>query len=68
MQAYLTFRGLAGFTGLATTRMMLGWLGEVDGGPEIRRKLQAKLPSRAERSFEPTGKEIPRPFGKHGYR
>ena len=68
MQAYLAFRGLAGFTGLATSRMMLGWLGEVDGGAEIRRKLQAKLPSRAERSFEPTGKEIPRPFGKHGYR
>lgn len=68
MQAYLTFRGLAGFTGLATSRMMVGWLRDVAGGREIAGALQAKLPSRAERTFEPTGKEIPRPFGKHGYR
>ena len=68
MQAYLTFRGLAGFTGLATQRMMLGWLRETDSGREMARALQAKLPSRTERTFAPTGKEIPRPFGKHGYR
>lgn len=68
MQAYLTFRSLAGFTGLATSRMMLGWLRETDSGREMARTLQAKLPSRAERSFAPTGKDIPRPFGKHGYR
>lgn len=68
MHAYLTFRGLAGFTGLATSRMMVGWLRDVAGGREIAGALQAKLPSRAERTFEPTGKEIPRPFGKHGYR
>ena len=48
--------------------MMLGWLSDVDGGREIMRTLQAKLPPRAERTFEPTGKEIPRPYGKHGYR
>ena len=48
--------------------MMLGWLSEVEGGREIMRTLQGKLPSRAERTFEPTGKDIPRPFGKHGYR
>ena len=68
MEAYLTFRALAGATGLATSRMMLGWLGEVEGGRDIMRTLQAKLPPRAERTFEPTGKDIPRPFGKHGYR
>lgn len=68
MEAYLTFRALAGVTSMATSRMMLGWLGDVAGGREIMRTLQTKLPSRAERTFEPTGKEIPRPFGKHGYR
>lgn len=59
---------LAGVTGLATSRMMVGWLGDVAGGREIMRTLQGKLPSRAERTFEPTGKEIPTSFGKHGYR
>jgi D-amino peptidase len=68
MEAYLTFRALAGATGLATSRMMLGWLNEVDGGPQMLRTLQSRLPPRAERTFEPTGQEIPRPFGKHGYR
>ena len=68
MQAYLTFRGLAGFTGLATPRMMLGWLRETDSGREMANALQAKLPSRAERTFAATGKDIPRPYGKHGYR
>ena len=68
MEAYLTFRALAGATGLATSRMTLGWLNELEGGRELVRKAQAKLPSRAERTFEPTGKDIPRPFGKHGYR
>jgi D-aminopeptidase len=68
MQAYLTFRGLAGFTGLATSRMMIGWVRETEGGPQILATVQGKLPSRAERTFAPTGKDIPRPFGKHGYR
>ncbi|MEX2272530.1 MAG: M55 family metallopeptidase [Vicinamibacterales bacterium] len=68
MQAYLTFRGLAGFTGLATSRMMIGWLRDAEGGRQILSTLQGKLPSRADRTFAPTGKEIPRPFGKHGYR
>ncbi|MBA3638467.1 MAG: M55 family metallopeptidase [Acidobacteriota bacterium] len=68
MEAYLTFRALAGVTGMATSRMMLGWLGDVEGGREIMRTLQGKLPSRTQRTFEPTGQEIPRPFGKHGYR
>jgi D-amino peptidase len=68
LEAYLTFRSLAGVTGLATSRMTLGWLNEVEGGRDMIRKVQMKLPSRAERSFEPTGKDIPRPFGKHGYR
>jgi D-amino peptidase len=68
MEAYLTFRALAGATGLATSRMMLGWLGDIEGGRDIMRTLQARLPPRAERTFAPTGKEIPRPYGKHGYR
>jgi len=68
MEAYLTFRSLAGATGLATSRMMLGWLNDVDGGREIMRTLQGKLPARAERTFQATGQDIPRPFGKHGYR
>jgi D-amino peptidase len=68
MEAYLTFRALAGATGFVSSRLMIGWLNEMEGGREIARKLQARLPSRAERTFEPTGKEIPRPFGRHGYR
>ena len=68
MTAYLTFRGLAGFTGAATSRMMVGWLRDIDGGRDMLNALQAKLPSRADRTFQPTGKEIPRGFGKHGYR
>jgi D-amino peptidase len=68
MEAYLTFRSLAGATGLATSRMMLNWLNGIEGGREMTRTLQAKLPSRADRTFAPTGTEIPRPYGKHGYR
>jgi D-amino peptidase len=68
LEAYLTFRALAGVTGLATSRMTLGWLNEVEGAREMIRKVQMKLPSREQRSFEPTGKDIPRPYGRHGYR
>jgi len=68
MQAYLTFRGLAGFTGHATSRMLVGWVRESEEGRAILAKVQTRLPSSAQRTFAPTGKEIPRSFGRHGYR
>ncbi len=68
MGGYLAFRALAGFTGAATSRMVVGWLRDIEGGRDMLNALQAKLPSRAERTFRPTGKDIPRGFGKHGYR
>ncbi len=68
MSGYLAFRALAGFTGAATSRMLVGWARETAAGRELLNALQVKLPARAQRTFEPTGTEIPRPFGKHGAR
>lgn len=68
MSGYLAFRALAGFTSAATSRMLVGWARETDAGRDLLNTLQAKLPARAQRTFAPTGTEIPRPFGTHGYR
>mgnify|MGYP006170829713 CR=1 FL=1 len=68
LDAYLAFRALAGFTGLATQRVLLSGVREQPGGAELIRKAQERLPSRRERSFDATGSSIPRPYGRHGYR
>jgi D-amino peptidase len=68
LDAYLTFRALAGFTSYATARMVLTEARQMEGGPELLRKAQEKLPSREQRTFTPTGTTIERGYGKHGYR
>jgi D-amino peptidase len=68
VEAYLAFRALAGFTGLANQRMLIQTVREQPGGPELLQRARSQLPSRAERSFEPTGMTLPRGFGNHGYR
>jgi D-amino peptidase len=68
LDAYVAFRGLAAFTGYATQRMVLAAVREMDGGPDLIRKAQAKLPSREQRTFRPTGTTIERGYGRHGYR
>jgi D-amino peptidase len=67
LEAYLAFRALAGFTGLATQRVLLTGVRGQPGGPELIQKAQARLPSRRARSFAATGESIPRPYGRHGY-
>jgi D-amino peptidase len=68
LDAYLAFRALAGFTGLATQRLLLSDVREQPGGRDLIAKAQDRLPSRRERSFSATGTSIPRPYGRHGYR
>jgi D-amino peptidase len=68
LEGYLAFRALAAFTGYATQRMVLSAVREMDGGPDLIRKAQERLPSREQRTFKPTGTSIERGYGKHGYR
>lgn len=68
LEAYLAFRALANFTSYATSRLIAGWLRDVEGGADTLRKLQERLPSRAQRTFAPTGNEIERSYSRHGYR
>jgi D-amino peptidase len=68
LEAYLAFRALAGFTGLATQRILVTGVRAEEGGAELLQRAGAGLPSRAERSFEPTGTELRRGYGNHGYR
>jgi len=74
LEAYLAFRALAGFTGLATQRMLVNAIREEEGGPDLLQQVQDRLRragvrvSRTERSFEPTGTELRRGYGNHGYR
>jgi D-amino peptidase len=68
LDAYLTFRALAGFTGLATARMVVTAVREMEGGPDLLRKAQERLPTREQRTFTATGATIDRTFGRHGYR
>jgi D-amino peptidase len=66
-EAYLAFRGLAAFTGYATSRMALTAVRQMDGGADLIRKAQEQLPSREQRTFKPTGTTIARGYGRHGY-
>lgn len=68
LEAYLAFRALAGFTGLATQRVVLSAVRELPGGADLIQQAQQRLPGRRERSFQPTGTTIPRGYGRHGYR
>lgn len=68
LEAYLVFRALAGFTGLAAQRVLVSGVRAQPGGAELIQKAQEQLPSRRERSFASTGTSIPRPYGRHGYR
>lgn len=71
MDAYLAFRGLATFTGLVTQRMTVTAIREMPAGPDMITKAQAQLPSREQRSFEPTSATLDRGSvgpGRHGYR
>ncbi len=68
LESYLAFRALAGFTGLTTQRALVDGVRGQPGGPELLQQAQARIPSRRERTFAPTGTTIPRPYGRHGYR
>ena len=68
LDAYLAFRALAAFTGYATQRMVLASVREMDGGADLIRKAQEKLPTREQRTFKATGSTIERGYGRHGYR
>jgi D-amino peptidase len=68
LDAYLTFRGLAGFTGYAAQRILFNAIRDMDGSADLIRKAQEKLPSRENRTFAPTGTIIERGYGKHGYK
>jgi D-amino peptidase len=68
LEAYLAFRALAGFTALATQRVVLEGVRGEPGGADLIRKAQGRLPARAERSFVAAEKTISRPYGRHGYR
>lgn len=67
IDAYLSFRALAGFTALATQRVLLDGVRAQEGGPALIQKAQSRVPSRRERTFKATGTSIPRPYGRHGY-
>jgi D-amino peptidase len=69
LEAYLAFRGLARFTGYATDRLVLGGIRASERGRELVLQAQQQhVPARRERTFAPTGTDIPRPYGVHGYR
>ncbi|MBE3073102.1 MAG: M55 family metallopeptidase [Acidobacteria bacterium] len=68
---YLTFRALAVFAGLATQRMILGWVREVDGGADVYQRAHARWPTRDQRTFIPTAPGIDRTaagMGRYGAR
>jgi D-amino peptidase len=69
LDAYLAFRALANFTSLAQTRILVNAVREdASGRALLQQKAQERLPSRAQRTFSPTGDAIPRGYGRHGYR
>jgi D-amino peptidase len=67
LESYLAFRALANFTSYAAQRVILASVRDMEGGAELVRKAQEKLPSRETRTFTATGTTIARGFGKHGY-
>jgi D-amino peptidase len=71
VDAYLAFRALAAYTGLTTQRMMLSSIRQMEGGADLIAKAQNQLPSREQRTFEPTAATLDRGAlgpGRHGYR
>jgi D-amino peptidase len=68
LESYLTFRALARFTALANQQIILEGVRAAEGGPTLIQEAQRRLPTRLERTFAPTGDDIPRPYGRHGYR
>lgn len=68
LEAYLAFRALAGFTGLANQRILVQGVNAQPGGAELLREARRVFPSRMERSFEPTDRVLLPGYGNHGYR
>ena len=71
MDAYLAFRALATFTGLASQRMLVSSIRELEGGRDLISKAEARMPTREQRTFAPTASTLDRDAigpGRHGYR
>jgi D-aminopeptidase len=71
LEAYLAFRALATFTGLATQRMTVSAIRQMPGGSDLIAKAQGQFPTREQRTFEPTSPTLDRSSvgpGRHGYR
>lgn len=65
VEAYQAFRALAGFTGLVGSSLITRWLRETPAGQDTFRTLQQRLPTRADRTFAPTGPAV-EPLGGLG--
>lgn len=72
LEAYLTFRLLSNYTAHISYRLMVTGIRDAEGGIDILRKAQAKLPDWRDRNFSPTGEKIDFGLayarGKHGYK
>ena len=71
MDAYLAFRALATFTSVASQRMLVSSVRELEGGRDLISKAEAQLPTREQRTFVPTAAMLERGAigpGRHGYR
>jgi hypothetical protein len=71
MDAYLAFRALATFTSLASQRMLVSSIRELEGGRALISKAEARMPTREQRTFAPTASTLDRGAigpGRHGYR
>lgn len=71
VDAYLTFRALARFTGLAEPRLLITRLQSRPGGTAIVEELRGDIPLFTRGSFESTSDELVGGFtsmGRHGYR
>jgi D-amino peptidase len=71
LEAYFAFRALATFTGMTNQRMLVTAMRGMDGGPALIGRAQAALPTREQRTFEPTSPTLDPGSvgpGRHGYR
>jgi hypothetical protein len=71
MDAYLAFRALATFTGLASQRMLVSSIRDLEGGRDLISKAEALMPTREQRTFASTASTLdPGTIGpgRHGYR
>jgi D-amino peptidase len=71
LEAYFAFRSLAFYTGLASQRLIVNSIRQMEGGRELIAKAQTALPSREQRTFDPTSPTMDRSSagpGRHGYR